>query len=322
MRDPEHQLMNPKLSICMPTYNQARYLPAAIESVLAQTFSDFEFIIIDDNSRDDCAEIIQSYAGRDRRIRPQINNQNAGMVHNWNKCLRSARGEYVKYLFGDDKFQSPAALAELIAVMDSNPDISLAASARHEIDESSRVLKKLSFYRPEALYPGGDIIKDCIVEQKNRIGEPSAVIFRKKHAVRGFDSRYRQIVDLEMWFHLLEQGMFAYIDKPLVGFRLHPGQQTRQNALNPALIDEPFLLLGQYSNKPYIRLSRFQKRFMRYVPLYGIWKLYKKHKKLSCREAWTYIREKTTGMNFIVFYPFFKIYKLYLTAVEKRRARH
>ncbi len=304
----------------MPTYNQARYLPEAIESVLAQSFGDFEFIIIDDHSVDGSAEIIRKYAASDQRIRCQINAQNAGMVNNWNNCLRAARSEYIKYLFGDDTFHSPTALAEFIAVMDSNPDMTLAASARLEIDESSRFLKKLSFYSPAVLYSGTDIIRDCILEQKNRIGEPSAVIFRKKHAVRGFDPRYRQIVDLEMWFHILGQGFFAYIDRPLVGFRIHSKQQTRQNALNPALIDEPFLLLEQYSNRRCFKLPWFKEQYMHYVPLYGIWKLYRKHEKLSYREAWAYIRKRISFMKFVAFYPIFKMYKLYLSLVEKRRA--
>ncbi len=306
----------------MPVYNQARYLAEAIESVRGQTYSDYELIIIDDKSSDNSPEIVQRYAAKDRRIRFQKNAANSGMVNNWNKCLLDAKGEYIKYLFGDDKLESPTALEEMVSVLDVRPDVCLVASARYEIDENSRVLKVLSSYAEGATYRGTDIIRDCIIEQRNLIGEPSAVMFRRKPAVRGFDLRFKQIVDLEMWFHLLEQGAFACIDRPLAAFRIHPEQQTRQNALNSALVDEPFLLLERYSNKPYLQLSWFQKKYMQYVPLYAIWKLYKKHNKMSKQEALKLIGKRTSLKEFMAFYPFFKTYRLFLNTVSNKGRQH
>jgi glycosyltransferase involved in cell wall biosynthesis len=304
--------MTPKVSVCMPTYNQAPYLAEAIESVLAQTCRDFELIIIDDGSSDGSAEIIARYAARDKRIRFDVNNPNAGMVKNWNRCLERARGEYIKFLFGDDVFLSAKTVENMARVLDSHAEVALVASARHEIDGSSRFLKVLSSYAEGRTYPGGDIIRDCILEQRNRIGEPSAVMFRKKQALRGFDVRFRQIVDLEMWFSLLEQGGLAYLEEPLVAFRIHPGQQTGANRQNPALIDEPFLLLDRYADRPYLKLSPFRKCYMHYVPLYAIWKLYKKHGKLDRQQAAQHIGKRMSLIRFFAFYPVFKLYRSYL----------
>ena len=80
-------MSQPTVSVLIPTYNYARYLPVAIESVLAQDFHDLEVVIVDDCSQDDSAEVIRHYAGLDPRIRFHLNRQNLGLVPNWNFCL-------------------------------------------------------------------------------------------------------------------------------------------------------------------------------------------------------------------------------------------
>ena len=101
---------HPKVSVLIPTFRYARFLPAAVDSVLAQEFRDFELLISDDASGDGSAEIIRSYAARDPRIRFHIHPGNIGMVSNWNWCLGEARGDHVKFLFGDDCLVSRLAL--------------------------------------------------------------------------------------------------------------------------------------------------------------------------------------------------------------------
>ena len=314
--------MNPKVSICMPTYNFARYLPEAIESVLTQTYRDFELLIIDDCSQDGSADLIAGYAKNDARIRFRINERNAGMVENWNLCLSHARGDYIKFLFGDDLFASATTVSRMAELLDSRDDISLVTSARNVVNERSERLEIVSFYTGEETYAGTDIIQDCLLWHKNKIGEPSAVMFRKKHAGCGFDPRYRQIVDLDMWFRILEQGRFAYIDEPLVSFRSHPLQQTRHNIANFRLIiDESFLLLADFSNKPYVKLSGMKKLYMRYQPLYSIWKLYKQHRKISRREAIELIGQRYSVRKFFFIYPLYRLYKSYMSIVHRNGAR-
>ncbi len=304
--------MTPKVSICMPTYNFAQYLPEAIESVLKQSYGDYEFLIIDDCSHDDSAEVIRKYAQNDRRIIFSINDHNRGMVDNWNLCLESARGEYIKFLFGDDALFSDNALERMVSVLDAHKEVSLVASARYVIDDQSNIIEIWREYRAKVGYPGAKIIRDCLIEQKNKIGEPSAVMFRKKHAGRGFDARYRQAVDLEMWLHILEQGNFAYIDEPLCSFRRHAKQQTNVNirGANVSLVDESFSLLRQYAKKPYIKLPRLIREYMQYVPVYSIWKLYK-NERISRQGALDKIKERYSLSKFVCYYPFFKTYKFF-----------
>ncbi len=303
--------MTPKVSICMPTYNQARFLPEAIESVLRQTCRDFEFIIVDDRSIDDSADIVRKYAALDPRITFQVNERNAGMVNNWNECLRRARGTYVKFLFGDDLLASSQALDRMVSVLDSDEKIALVASSRYFVNEESTVLKIVSDYTGRRRCRGAKVIGDCLIDLRNNIGEPSVVLFRKEHAARGFNQRYRQVVDLEMWFHILEQGEFAYIDEPLCSFRVHPNQETRRNVEQCHHIDDFHLLLQEYARKPYIRISRINRAYAFFLSAYIIWKLYKTHHRLSRDEAEKLIQDRYqySMRRFFALKPFFRLYR-------------
>jgi glycosyltransferase involved in cell wall biosynthesis len=97
---------NPRVSICLPVFNGESFLPAAIESVLSQSFSDFELIIVDDCSTDRSLQIIKSYAALDSRIRYSANTEKAGLFGNYNRCIEMSCGEYVKPFAQDDILHS------------------------------------------------------------------------------------------------------------------------------------------------------------------------------------------------------------------------
>jgi glycosyltransferase involved in cell wall biosynthesis len=241
----------PRISVLIPTYNYARYLPEAIDTILEQDFEDFELLISDDCSEDNSAEVITRYAAKDPRIRFQIHRARLGMVQNWNWCLSEARGEYVKYVFGDDKLASPQTLTKLLGLMEHNPSARLAASARYLIGANSELLEIWDDFRKAGAHRGTDVICRCLAEDRNLVGEPTVVLFRKRDAARGFNLRYRQIVDLEFWFHLLEQGDFVYTPEPLCSFRKHARQQTEINAPSAIGIWESWQLFQDYHAKTY-----------------------------------------------------------------------
>ena len=95
----------PRVSVVMATYNRAHLLPRAIESVLRQTFSDFEFIIIDDGSTDETADIVRYFQNRDRRIVFLQNKKNKGLVASLNRGLAAARGRYIARIDDDDEMR-------------------------------------------------------------------------------------------------------------------------------------------------------------------------------------------------------------------------
>src|SRR5882724_2084405 len=107
-----------KVSVLIPTYNSERYLSECLDSVLAQDFADLEILVSDDQSTDGTLKIIESYAGRDVRIRWWQNRKNLGLPGNHNACLLQARGEYVKYVHADDKLLSSSAIKKMVAALD------------------------------------------------------------------------------------------------------------------------------------------------------------------------------------------------------------
>ena len=246
-------MKSPRISVLMPTYNFARYLPEAIESVLHQNFKDFELLIVDDASKDNSAEIIKAYAARDSRVRYKINSPNLGMVPNWNLCMDMACGEYLKFLFGDDALCSRDALGTMVEMLDKNPKATLAASARKILDENSQAIDVWSHLGKSGVKNGIDVIVDCLAQTRNLVGEPSVVMFRKRDAERKFDTRYRQLVDQEYWFYLLGRGDLIYTSEPLCSFRTHPQQQTAVNRVNQVGEREHILLLKEYYFRPEVR---------------------------------------------------------------------
>ncbi len=311
--------MSPTVSVCMPAYNQAKYLPEAIESVMRQTYADFEFLIIDDRSTDNSADIISSYARRDQRIRFLVNERNIGMVNNWNRCIEEASGEYIKFLFGDDVLASDKALEKMASSLDLHAGVALVASARNVINEDSDVIQVLSEFDAPMPLRGTDVIKQCFTDQINWIGEPSAVMFRKINADRGFDPRYVQIVDLEMWFRILEQGDFLYLREPLCSFRMHTGQQTRANITGLLHLNDAYLAFHDYLNKPYMDLSRLTKEIMVYSQTYAIWKLYSKHGKIRLSTAMEWIGRYYGRGRFFAWYPLYKLYKFASGMVKPKK---
>ncbi len=309
--------LRPKVSVCMPNYNYSQYLSEAIESVLRQSYSNFEFLIIDDCSTDNSLEIIKHYAEKDKRISVWVNRENIGQSRNLNLCLNHARGDYIKFVFSDDVLSSLDALKRMVDIFESDSNITLVASSRYSINESSEILGVLSEYKDGVACNGIDIIKDCLITQTNKIGEPSAVMFQKKYAQRGFNEKYNKNVDWEMWFHILEQGKFVYIDEPLCSFRTHPRQLTKQYLTKKNYFAEPYLMLKEYGSKPYMDYSVWGKTYLHYVPAYEIWNIYKKSRRITLLSALSIIRTQYGIAKFVVFYPLYKAYRAYLSAQKR-----
>ncbi len=245
-------MISPRVSVLIPTYRYAGYLREAIDSVLAQDFTDFELLVSDDCSGDGSAEILQEYAARDPRARVNIHPANVGMVPNWNWCLRGARGEFVKFIFGDDMLARPDALGKMVAMLDAHPEASFAASARNVIDEKSRVTGVWSHLGEPGVHDSGDTMFRCLGEG-NMIGEPTAVMFRRSAAGRGFSESYGQMVDLEMWLHLLGHGPLVYASEALCAFRRHPLQQTEVNKATDVNSSEILRLILDYGDSPVLQ---------------------------------------------------------------------
>jgi glycosyltransferase involved in cell wall biosynthesis len=215
--------MNPKVSILIPTYNYAHYIGEAIESALKQTYTDFELIIVDDQSKDNTDEVVTAYLG-DPRIKYYKNKVNLGLAANFNEALKYAKGEYIKYLLADDLFH-PRLLEKMVPVMDQYPNVSLVTSRRDMFGSKNKSSDLPLLYLQE----GKTVIYASIKEKAgNWIGEPTTVMFRKSALQVGqFNTSYTCLVDWEMWLRILTVGDCYIIPETLSYFRVHDKQASK-----------------------------------------------------------------------------------------------
>src|SRR5690625_2292310 len=123
-QDPSGEIsIRPRVSVLMAVYNGGEHLPQAVDSILSQTFSDFEFIIVNDGSTDDSQIVLDAYAKTDKRIRV-LHQENTGLVGALNAGLEEARGEFVARMDADD-VAFPDRLKEQVAFLDKNPSVGL-----------------------------------------------------------------------------------------------------------------------------------------------------------------------------------------------------
>jgi glycosyltransferase involved in cell wall biosynthesis len=215
----------PAVSVCIPCYRGAAHLAAAIESVLAQTFTDFELIVVDDQSPDDTVALMRTFT--DPRIRFLVNPVNLGPDGNWNRCLELARGRYVKLLPQDDLL-APTCLAEQVEVLerDRTEQIALVFCARTILDARDRAIMTRGYpQRRSGIVAARTLVRQCVRRGTNVIGEPGSVLFRRQLAtvVGKFDASIGYVLDLDYWVRLLLHGDAYYLAKPLASFRVSGG---------------------------------------------------------------------------------------------------
>jgi glycosyltransferase involved in cell wall biosynthesis len=213
------------VSVLIPTYNGAKHIRPAIESVLMQTGVDLELIVVDDHSKDGTAEIAETCG--DRRVRVVRNPSNLGPEGNWNRALGLATGRYVKLLPQDDELQ-PQSLAAQVAVLEADVDesIALVFGARQIIGPTGRLLARRGLKGvASGRVPAATLVRHCVRRGTNVIGEPGAILFRRALAqeVGGFDGQQGYVIDLDYWIRLLAHGDAWYIAQPVSSFRISSG---------------------------------------------------------------------------------------------------
>ncbi len=190
---------SPLVSVIMPVYNASKYLPEAIEGILNQSFSDFEFIIIDDGSSDDSPKIIRKYVKRDKRIKVLTNKENRGSVKCRNMGLKLARGKYVAVEDADD-VSLPNRLEVQVQYLEDNPQVVLLGTSYHIIDETGEILTTVEV-------PTKDKVLRRILLKNNPIDHGS-IMFRRKEICRigGYREEFVYAHDYDLILRALEIG--------------------------------------------------------------------------------------------------------------------
>ncbi len=157
--DINHQGGAPLVSVVMPSYNAAAYIREAIESVIGQTVTDWELIVIDDGSADDSLQIAQSYAAKDPRVRVMRNEQNAGVARTRNRAIEAAQGRYIAFLDSDDAWYPEKLQRQLRLVQDTGADMAYCSYAI--VDHNSAKVRP-DYMVPEKIEYNG-LLKENVI---------------------------------------------------------------------------------------------------------------------------------------------------------------
>jgi glycosyltransferase involved in cell wall biosynthesis len=259
----------PLVTVCIPTYNYAAYLGDAIGSVLQQTHTDVEVVVVDNCSTDGTGPLVDGWLRRDKRVRYVRNDTNVGMARNFNLALQQARGEYVKVLCADD-WLHPRALELSVAELKRHPRAALVTTGRILVAQQNDKSGLASYCARPGVIDGPSAIRRCLFGT-NYIGEPSATMFRHGLVRRGFDETYPHLVDLEMWFHLLEQGDLVCIPQGLAYIRQHEAQGTQTNIRARQILADKKRLYAMYGARDYIRSTWMDRTLWKLRMAYNAW---------------------------------------------------
>ena len=213
----------PKVSVCIPTYNTARYLPEAIESALRQNFEDYELLICDNASTDETPEICSRY--RDSRLRYERFDEFVGQAANWNRCLDLATGQYIVLLHSDDILR-PDFLQRAANVLDKHPEVGLIHCTVQHINQNGDPLYVQKLYDEDQIEEGEVTFKRLLLE--GCLVNPAGLMVRRTvyEQVGRFTEEIVWGVDWHMWMRIALQAKTAYLAEALAEYRQHAQSGT------------------------------------------------------------------------------------------------
>lgn len=217
--------MNFKISIILPVYNGGKYISKAIESVLAQTFLDWELIIIDDGSTDNTKEVVGDFCEKDSRIKYIKNPQNLGIQKTLNNGLVLAQGKYIARIDADDVWIDTTKLEKQVEFLEKNTDYVLVGTGAILVDEQNQELARY-------LLPEQDIIIRQKILGRNCFAH-STVVF-KKERMYSEEGKYRHVEDQELWLFLGTRGKFTNLDLYSTALMTPENSITSKNRISQA----------------------------------------------------------------------------------------
>jgi glycosyltransferase involved in cell wall biosynthesis len=239
------------VSVLMGSYNHEKYVAQAIESVLNQTFSDFEFIIVDDGSADNSRAVIEKFQTQDSRIRAFFHQKNLGISKTINECLKQAGGEYVSFI-GSDDLWIPYKLERQLAVIKNCKDKivwsegqvinGIGAFTGQTVTQHMLCPKKKS----------GDLFQELLRED---VVFGQSTLFRTKFAQEiAFNENLQFVADHQFFVELAKQHEFVFIPEPLATYRVHGENSTLKN--EKVWFKERIILRNRFLDKYCDEISR------------------------------------------------------------------
>lgn len=221
--------MNSKVSICIPAYRQPEKLKRCLDSILQQTYPNYEIIVSDDSPENDVQKLVNSYLPT-VRILYTHNSPAKGTPENWNEAIRLASGDFIIVLHHDDWFYLPETLETLLKTAEENA-VDFVFAQSYSINERNEIIgkndpdqKKLKWMRKEVRR----------LFYHNWIGAPSAVLLRRKDLY--YDPNLKWLVDVEFYMRYIGKGTFYYSQKAIVGIGIS-GSQVTQACIGKAEVE-------------------------------------------------------------------------------------
>ncbi len=248
---PDGEVVRGLVSVIIPAYNQGRYLGKAIQSVLEQTYPNFEVIIVDDGSTDDSPEVARTF--HDPRLQ-YIYQDNRGLSGARNTGVRYAKGEYLTYLDSDDAFL-PRKLELLVSILEENPELGFAAGQAVPIDENDRPLEQVFDARPP------EDLSRMLLGNPFHVGSVLVRTGWQKQA-GDFDKSLRSYEDWDMWLRMVQLGcQMGWVDEPVSLYRFHSAQMTR---IGSQMTQATFTVLDKIYSQPGLPEDWLQKHDLAY----------------------------------------------------------
>ncbi len=252
----------PIVSVILPNYNHASYLKQRIESIINQSFQDFELILLDDCSTDCSTTILQQYSSHPKVSHVLFNKKNSGSTFlQWDKGLNLARGEYV-WIAESDDYADPSFLAKMIAAFQADPKAVLAFSGSHMVDQNSQSIdmnwdhfgKNKEIIR----YNSADFIKKRMI-WKNEIYNASMVVFKKScyYKITPDYKNFKYCGDWLFWSQICSFGDILEIPRKLNFFRQHTDKVSPQAEKEGLYFTEGSAVIMQ--NICILNLNKYQK---------------------------------------------------------------
>jgi len=259
------------VSICIPLYNGATFLQECLESAINQTYQDLEILVVDDFSTDESTFIVKKFIEKDNRIRLIQNNENLGLVGNWNKTIQEAKGKWIKMLFQDDILYPNCVERMLSACVNENKNVAICSRdfiINENISDSKKKFYnrreiKIEHYFPFPQFVSPIEFSKTFTKDKlffNYLGEPISLLIEKElfNKYGLFDEDLVHLVDYEFLLRIIFNEGAYFIPEPLYNFRVHSGSESNKNHFSDNNIKnfkfeylEPLLLYNKYLTHKY-----------------------------------------------------------------------
>lgn len=232
--------IKPKVSVIIVTQNRANFIAKAVESVQKQTFTDWELLVLDDDSNDQTEAIIEAYKAKDERIKYYKNSPALGISKNRNKGVSLATGEYIAMLDSDDYWTDVNKLEKQMKIFNSDNTIGVIGSAMTMVREDGFVIKKRYEYHTDDYGIRNNILI------KNQFMQ-SSVIFKKDifEKVGGYNENYDVAEDLELFLRIGKEAKFANLKESTLGYLVHSGNVSKRKLKMAWAVDS---IIEKYKN--------------------------------------------------------------------------